>query len=263
MEERDLCQSIHFGQTHRVGRYIAHRINTIKEPFMTDFSKTAKNSIKRLPERGYYDRETIYNILDEALICHVGFVQGGQPHVIPINFARIDDTIVLHGAKASRLLKHIEAGYPICVEATIVDGLVLARSVFHHSINYRSVVLFGTGCLIVDGQEKLAALEAVAEHLIPGRWKEARRPNRKELNATSVVSIRIDEASAKVRVGPPVDEEEDYALPVWAGVLPLQEMPSVPIQDELQSKDVSLPEYISQYSRKPAAVQVSEVGINP
>src|SRR5829696_3512522 len=153
---------------------------------MTDYTKTDKNSIKRLPKSGHYDRQTIYQILDEALICHVGFTVDGQPYVIPINFARIDDTVVLHGAKASRLLKHVEAGHPICVEATIVDGLVLARSVFHHSVNYRSVVLFGTGKLVTEEQEKLAALEAVTEHLIPGRWNDARLPNRKELNATSV-----------------------------------------------------------------------------
>src|ERR1044071_9762571 len=182
---------------------------------MTKFSKTAKTRINRLPKRGHYDRETIYQILDEALICHVGFVQNGQPFVIPINFARVDDTIILHGAKASRLLKHIEAGNPVCIEATIVDGLVLARSVFNHSVNYRSVVLFGTGKLIEEEQEKLAALKAVTEHLIPGRWQEARLPNRKELNATRVVSIKIEEASAKLRLGPPIDEQEDYVLPVW------------------------------------------------
>jgi nitroimidazol reductase NimA-like FMN-containing flavoprotein (pyridoxamine 5'-phosphate oxidase superfamily) len=216
---------------------------------MTKFNKTAKTRIQRLPKRGHYDRETIYRILDEALICHVGFVENGQPFVIPINFARVDDTIILHGAKASRLLKHIEAGNPVCVEATIVDGLVLARSVFHHSVNYRSVVLFGTGRSIADEQEKLAALEAVSEHLIPGRWKEARLPNRKELNGTRVVSIKIDEASAKVRVGPPLDEEEDYALPVWAGVLPLQELPLSPIRDQVQSELVALPDYITGYSR--------------
>lgn len=218
---------------------------------MTEFAKTEKTSIKRLPKRGHYDRETIYRILDEALICHVGFAEAGQPFVIPTNFARIDDTIVLHGAKASRLLKHVEAGHPVCVEATIVDGLVLARSVFHHSVNYRSAVVFGRGRLVTDVQEKLAALEAVTEHIVPGRWKEARLPNQKELNATSVVSIRIAEASAKVRLGPPVDEEEDYTLPVWAGVLPLQEMPSSPIRDERQSETVTLPDYVARYSRKP------------
>ena len=219
---------------------------------MTQFTKTKRTRIQRLPKRGHYDSEIINQILDEALICHVGFVEDDQPYVIPINFARVGDTIVLHGAKASRLLKHIEAGHPVCVEATIVDGLVLARSVFHHSVNYRSVVLFGTGRLVTDEEEKLAALEAVTEHLIPGRWKEARLPNPKELNATSVVSIRIDEASAKVRVGPSVDDEEDYTLPVWAGVLPLREMPLSPIQDELQSEGIPVPQYVADYSRNKA-----------
>jgi nitroimidazol reductase NimA-like FMN-containing flavoprotein (pyridoxamine 5'-phosphate oxidase superfamily) len=217
---------------------------------MTQFAKTEKNRIKRLPTRGQYDRETIYRILDEALICHVGFVEDRQPCVIPINFARLEDRIVLHGAKASRLLKHIEAGHPVCVEATIVDGLVLARSVFHHSVNYRSVVLFGAGCAIQDEHEKLAALKAITDHLIPGRWQETRPPNRKEMNATSVVSIRIDEASAKVRIGPPVDDEEDYALPVWAGILPLHTAPSIPIRDERLPESIPLPDYIAGYSRK-------------
>ncbi len=188
---------------------------------MTEIAKTDQNRIKRLAERGHYDRETINQILDEVLICHVGFVEENKPFVIPINFARIGDTIVLHGAKASRLLRHIEAGHPVCVEATIVDGIVLARSVFHHSVNYRSVVLFGTGQTITQDHEKLAALEAISEHLIPGRWHEARLPNHKEMGATSVVSIKIDQASAKIRSGPPGDDEADYALPIWAGVLPI------------------------------------------
>ena len=217
---------------------------------MAQFTKTEKNRIKRLPKRGNYDRETIYHILDEALICHVGFAEKGQPYVIPINFARVDDSIVLHGAKASRLLRHIEAGHPICVEATIVDGLVLARSVFHHSVNYRSVVLFGKGRPVEGEQEKLSALKAVTEHLIPGRWQEARLPSRKELNATRVVSIKIDGASAKVRVGPPADDQEDYALPVWAGLLPLQEQALSPVRDDLLSQAVPVPDYIARYSRK-------------
>lgn len=216
---------------------------------MKHFTKTDKNRIKRLPKRGQYDRESIYCILDKALICHVGFVESGQPYVIPINFARMEDTIVLHGAKAGRLLKHIAAGHPVCVEATIVDGLVLARSVFHHSVNYRSVVLFGRGRTIVEEQEKLAALKAITDHLIPGRWQETRPPNRKELNATSVVSIEIDEASAKVRMGPPVDDQQDYALPVWAGVLPLREAVLTPVRDELLPENIPLPEYIVGYSR--------------
>jgi nitroimidazol reductase NimA-like FMN-containing flavoprotein (pyridoxamine 5'-phosphate oxidase superfamily) len=217
---------------------------------MTHFTKTEKNRIKRLPKRGEYNRETIYRILDEALICHVGFVEDRQPYVIPINFARVEDRIVLHGAKASRLLNHITAGHPVCVEVTIVDGLVLARSVFHHSVNYRSVVLFGRGCAIQDEQEKLGALKAITDHLIPGRWRQTRPPNRKEMNATSVVSIRIDEASAKVRMGPPVDDEEDYALPVWAGILPLHAAPSTPIRDERLAESIALPQYIAGYSRE-------------
>lgn len=217
---------------------------------MTNIASVRKHRIQRLPKRGHYDRETIYRILDEALICHVGFAVQGQPYVIPINFARVEDTIVLHGAKASRLLKHVAEGHPVCIEATIVDGLVLARSVFHHSVNYRSVVLFGTGRLVEEVGEKLAALQAITEHLIPGRWEEARLPSRKEMNATSVVSINIDEASAKIRVGPPVDDEEDYDRPIWAGVLPFQERALAPIRDERLPEDVSMPEYVSGYSRK-------------
>ena len=217
---------------------------------MTEFVNTERTRIHRLPARGHYDRQTIYRILDEALICHVGFAHEGQPYVIPINFARLRDAVVLHGAKASRLLKHIAAGHPVCVEATIVDGLVLARSAFHHSVNYRSVVLFGKGRLVDDYEDKLAALEAVTEHLIPGRWREARLPNRKELDATSVVSIPIEEASAKVRLGPPIDDEEDYTLPVWAGVLPLEARASTPVRDERQREAIPLPGYIAEYSRK-------------
>lgn len=216
---------------------------------MTQPIVTGRSRIKRLPKRGHYDRETIYRILDEALICHVGFAIEGQPYVIPTNFARIQDRIVLHGAKASRLLKHVEAGYPVCVEATIMDGLVLARSVFNHSMNYRSIVLFGKGQLVEGEQEKLSALKAITEHLIPGRWQEVRQPSRKELSATRLVSIMIEEASAKVRMGPPVDDQEDYALPVWAGVLPLQEQALSPIRDEFLTQDIPVPEYVTHYSR--------------
>jgi hypothetical protein len=217
---------------------------------MIEFQKTGQNRINRKPQRGFYDRDTICEILDEALICHVGFVENTQIYVIPINFARIGDAIVLHGAKASRLLKHIGAGHTVCVEVTLVDGLVLARSVFNHSINYRSVVLFGSGRLIAKDQEKLAALEAITEHIIPGRWREARLPSGKELEATSVVSIRIDQASAKVRSGPPGDDEADYALAVWAGVLPLQEMSLSPVADERMTQAVAVPGYVTKYSRK-------------
>ena len=217
---------------------------------MAEFPKTNRNRIKRALKRGLYDRESIYRILDEALICHVGFVEAEQPYVIPINFARVEDTILMHGANSSRLIKHIQAGYPVCVEVTLVDGLVLARSVFNHSVNYRSVVLYGVGRAVEGNQEKLAALEAITEHFLPGRWLEARLPNRKELNATSVVSIKIDQASAKVRSGPPVDDEADQGLPIWAGVIPLQEKPLPPERDKLMTMDVAVPEYITKYTRK-------------
>ncbi len=216
---------------------------------MTQFARTEKNRIRRIPKRGRYDCETIYRILDEALMCHIAFVENRQPYVIPINFARVGDAILLHGAKASRLLTHIAAGGPVCIEATIVDGLVLARSVFNHSVNYRSVVLFGRGRPVEGEEEKLSALRAITQHLIPGRWQEVRLPSRKELNATRVVSITIEAASAKIRTGPPVDDEEDYRLPVWAGILPLEERALPPIRDELLPQDVPIPRYVTEYSR--------------
>jgi len=217
---------------------------------MTTFATTRNNRVNRKHNRGLYDRETIYRILDEALICHVGFVENEQPYVIPMNFARVGDSIVLHGAKPSRLLNHIAAGHPACVEVTLVDGLVLARSLFNHSINYRSVVLFGSGRTVEKDREKLAALEAIAEHIIPGRWREARLPNRKEMDATTVVSIAIDQASAKVRTGPPADDDADIALPIWAGVLPLQEIFLTPIPDEFIAKDIAVPGYLAGNPRK-------------
>jgi nitroimidazol reductase NimA-like FMN-containing flavoprotein (pyridoxamine 5'-phosphate oxidase superfamily) len=217
---------------------------------MNDFPKTDLNRIKRKPMRGRYDRETIHQILDEALICHIGFVEKGQPFVIPINFARIGDTLAFHGAGPSRLLKHIQAGLPVCVEVTVVDGLVLARSAFHHSINYRSVVVFGTGRIVKDRSEKMAALAAISEHIIPGRWREVRPPTLKEMNATSVVCIQIDQASAKVRTGPPEDDPADYTLPVWAGVLPLEETALTPVRDELMTQDIPAPGYVTRYSRR-------------
>jgi len=216
---------------------------------MPAFARTRLNRINRKHKRGLYNRETIHRILDEALICHVGFVENEQPYVIPMNFARIGDTMVLHGSKASRLLKHIGAGHPACVEVTLVDGLVLARSLFNHSINYRSVVLFGSGRTVEKDREKLAALEAIAEHIIPGRWREARLPNRKEMDATTVVSIAIDQASAKVRTGPPADDDADIALPIWAGVLPLQEIFLTPIPDEFIAKDIAVPGYLAGNTR--------------
>ncbi len=188
---------------------------------MTDSLKTERSRVRRLPDRGHYDRETIYAILDEALTCHVSFVQDGQPFAIPTLHARDGDALLLHGATTSRLLRHIAAGGKVCVAATLLDGLVLAKSVFHHSVNYRSAVLFGRGELVEDDAAKLAALEIFTEKLTPGRWAAARQPNATELKATSVVRIAIEDASAKVRTGGPKDDAEDLALDVWAGVISL------------------------------------------
>lgn len=207
-------------------------------------STTHRSKINRIPSRGFYDKETINKIVDEAFYCHVSFVQNDQPIIIPTIHARMDDRIVLHGAKGSRLLKHLGEGNEICVAITLLDGLVLARSVFHHSMNYRSVVLFGKGTLIEDKGKKLEALKAITDHLIPGRWEEARKPNEKELNGTSVVSIDIDEASAKIRTGTPKDDEEDYNLPIWAGEIPLSLKFDSPLNDPQLKKDIVLPNYI-------------------
>ena len=204
-----------------------------------------KIKVNRIPERGLYDSETINKIIDEALYCNISFIQDGHPFIIPTNHARMNDHLVFHGAKASRLLKQISGGEEIAVSVTILDGLVLARSVFHHSMNYRSVVIFGKGKLIKNKIEKLNALEAITNHIIPGRWNDARKPNEKELNATSVVSLKIDEASAKIRSGPPKDEEEDYDLPVWAGVIPFSKKFEQPKEDPKLKPGILLPDYIA------------------
>lgn len=212
---------------------------------MTQFDKTARNTVRRLPKRGSYDSEVIYPIIDEAKICHVGFALDEQPFVIPTIHARHNDVLYLHGSKSSRMLEYIQAGNPMCVSITLLDGLVLARSVFHHSMNYRSVVLFGRGQLVADDAAKLHALAVLTNHIVPGRWDDARRPTAKELNATVVVAMPIESASAKVRVGPPVDDEEDYALPVWAGLLPLRQQ-ALPLEaDPKLPKDVAIPAYLA------------------
>ncbi|MEO7911677.1 MAG: pyridoxamine 5'-phosphate oxidase family protein [Roseiflexaceae bacterium] len=215
---------------------------------MTDaFAKTVRNKVKRLPERGHYDAATIYPIVDAALICHVGFAFEGQPFVIPTLHARQDDTILLHGAKGSRLLRHIQSGGEVCITITLVDGIVLARSVFHHSINYRSAVLFGKGAVIVDAQAQLQALEVFTERLIPGRWQDARPPNALELKQTTVVAVQIESASAKIRTGPPSDEAEDLDLPIWAGVLTLRQIAGAPLADSQLMRGVELPDYIRNF----------------
>jgi nitroimidazol reductase NimA-like FMN-containing flavoprotein (pyridoxamine 5'-phosphate oxidase superfamily) len=216
---------------------------------MAEFPIDERNRVRRLPERSRYDRDLIYQIIDEALYCHVAFVQDGQPFLIPITHARWDDTLFLHGSPANRLLRHVQAGEPVTVAVTVVDGLVLARSAFHHSINYRSVVLFGRGRLLTANEEKLRALEVVAEHVTPGRWKDVRPPSAQELKATSVVAIPIESASAKVRSGPPKDDAEDYGMSVWAGVLPLKLAPEEPVPDPQLAQGITAPDYIVHYSR--------------
>ncbi len=213
----------------------------------TETTLTDRTKVKRLPARGAYDRETIYAILDEAFICHVGFVSDGQPYVIPTGFARIGDDLYIHGSSASRMLRDLSQGIEVCVTVTLIDGLVLARSAFHHSINYRSVVVLGRAELVEDSDEKNRALEAFTEHVIPGRWPEIRWPSELELKATSVLKLPIEEASAKIRTGGPKDDLEDYAMDIWAGVLPLRLEKSDPVSDELLSDTTPVPEHVLNY----------------
>lgn len=216
---------------------------------MTQFEPSSRSRIRRIPDRGSYDTETIYDIIDEAILCHVGFSIDNRPFVLPTIHARDEDRLLFHGAKASRMLKHIQEGHLICVTITLLDGLVLARSVFHHSMNYRSVILFGTGSVVEDPDEKLRGLEVLTQHLLPERWNDVRLPNEKEMNATTLVSMSIDEASAKIRSGPPEDEEEDYALPIWAGVLPIRQQILNPVDDDRLSEDIPVPENVRSYKR--------------
>jgi nitroimidazol reductase NimA-like FMN-containing flavoprotein (pyridoxamine 5'-phosphate oxidase superfamily) len=211
---------------------------------------TKRTRLKRLPKRSNYDRETIYRILDEAIVCHVGFVADGQPYVIPTGFARIGDDVMIHGSAASRMLRNLSAGIDICVTVTLIDGLVLARSAFHHSVNYRSVVILGKAELVTDAEEKYRALEAFTEHMIPGRWADIRWPNELELKATSVLKLPITEASAKIRIGDPKDDEEDYAMNTWAGVLPLSFQIGQPIPDSLLPDGIDVPAHVANYARK-------------
>ena len=209
---------------------------------------TPRTRVVREPQRAIYDREAINQILDEAFLCHVGFSVDGQPFVIPTSYGRDGDVLYIHGSAASRMLRNLDKGVAVCITVTLLDGLVLARSVFNHSMNYRSVVILGTASLVDDAAEKLAALRALSEHIIPGRWDDARQPNEKELKATSVLRLPITEFSAKVRVGPPVDDEEDYSFPTWAGLIPLDVTVGTAIRDERCEQD--LPAYLMNYSRK-------------
>src|SRR5437867_120962 len=216
---------------------------------MTTIPQTPRTTLKRLPQRGSYDRQLINRILDEAFICHVGFMVDGQPMVIPTGYARAGDHLLIHGSQASRMLRHLSQGIDVCVMVTLIDGLVLARSAFHHSMNYRSVVVFGRAAMIEDPTEKDAALFALSEHMIPSRWADVRKPNQRELQQTTVLSLPITEASAKVRTGPPLDDEEDYALDVWAGVIPLRITADAPVADVRLTANSLIPKYALEYFR--------------
>jgi nitroimidazol reductase NimA-like FMN-containing flavoprotein (pyridoxamine 5'-phosphate oxidase superfamily) len=213
---------------------------------------TTRTRVVREPQRAVYDRDAVNQILDEAFLCHVGFVANSssdaQPFVIPTSYGRDGDVLYIHGSAASRMLRNLDQGVPVCVTVTLLDGLVLARSVFNHSMNYRSVVILGIATLVDDPEEKLAALRALSEHIIPGRWEDARQPNERELKATSVLRLPIAEFSAKVRVGPPIDDDEDYAFPTWAGVIPLETKASTAIRDDRCQQE--LPVYLKTYTRK-------------
>jgi uncharacterized protein len=210
---------------------------------------TDHTRVRRHPERGRYEREEIDAILDEALFCHVGFVDGGRPFVIPTIHARVGDDLYLHGSPASRMLRELADEIDICVTATLLDGIVLARSVYNHSLNYRSAVVLGRARKLDDHAERLKALEAIVEQVVPGRSREARAPSEKELAGTSVLALAIDEASAKVRTGPPGDFDADLDLPVWAGVIPLSTVPGEPPTDEHVPRHVAVPGYVRDYRR--------------
>ena len=214
-----------------------------------DLSRTPRTTLKRLPKRGSHEREVIDRILDEGFICHVGFVVDGQPFVIPTGYARVEGNLIVHGSQASRMLRALGQGIDVCVTVTLIDGLVLARSAFHHSMNYRSVMVFGRARVIDDRAEKLEALFSLSEHMIPGRWKDVREPSEEELQQTTVLSLPIEEGSAKIRTGPPLDDEEDYALPVWAGVIPLKVVAETPIADPRMPANAPIPDYAARYSR--------------
>ncbi|HEY1658912.1 MAG TPA: pyridoxamine 5'-phosphate oxidase family protein [Candidatus Sulfotelmatobacter sp.] len=211
---------------------------------------TPRTRVVREAERGVYDRETAYRILDEGFLCHVGFVVDGQPFVIPTSYGRKDDSLFIHGSAASRMLRNLKESLPVCITVTLLDGLVLARSIFNHSMNYRSVVILGRATLVDDPAEKLGALHLLSEHIIPGRWNDVRQPNDRELKATSVLRVPIEEFSAKVRTGPPIDDEEDYAFSTWAGVVPLELAVHEPIADSRLLAGQTVPKYVLTYKRK-------------
>ncbi len=214
---------------------------------MDNLKITERTKVNRLPKRASYDRNVIYNILDSTFICHIAFNIEGQPYIIPIVYGRKDDKIYIHGLKTNRMFNSFNSGKDVCISVSLIDGIILARSAFHHSANYRSVIMFSKPELILDQNKKLEALKNIMEHFIPGRWEETRKPNEKELNATSVFSFKIDEASAKIREGGANDEPEDMVLNIWAGIIPLKITAGNPIKDENLSNNIELPHYLKEF----------------
>ena len=211
---------------------------------MEKFSPTDRTKVKRIPKRGFYDKGTIYSILDEAIICHVGFTINDRPFIIPTSYVRSGDCLYIHGAKSNQMMDAINNGSEACITVTLLDGYVMARSVFHHSMNYRSVVMFGKGKIVEDEEEKINALKAFTERVMPGRWNDVRQPSEKELDSTIVLKFSIEEASAKIRTGQAVDDEDDYKLNVWAGVLPVKTTFGRAQNDEQLEKNIPVPGYI-------------------
>jgi nitroimidazol reductase NimA-like FMN-containing flavoprotein (pyridoxamine 5'-phosphate oxidase superfamily) len=210
---------------------------------------SARTRVVREADRAVYDREAVYRILDEGFLCHAGFVVDGQPFVIPTSYGRKEASLYIHGSAASRMLRQMKDGVPVCITVTLLEGLVLARSIFNHSMNYRSVVVLGKATLVDEPGEKLEALRILSEHILPGRWADSRQPNERELKATSILRIPIEEFSAKVRQGPAIDDEEDYSFPTWAGVVPLTTVAGTPIDDARLLPGKEAPGYAKHYTR--------------
>ena len=217
---------------------------------MLQFETTERTRVRRMPQRASYDAAVVEAILAEGLYCHIGFSVDGQPYVIPTIYARIEDRLYIHGSAASRMLRTIGGRMPVCVTVTLLDGLVLARSTFHHSMNYRSVVILGEAAEVTDPDEKMTALKAIVDHVMVGRWEDVRQPSPQELKATSVIRVPLAEVSAKIRTGPPVDDAEDYLLDCWAGEVPLRLVPQPPVADPQLWSGIALPAYAKDYRRQ-------------
>jgi uncharacterized protein len=216
---------------------------------LKNFEVTNRTKVNRLPKRGFYDRETIYKILDETFVCHIAFNIEGSPCIIPTGYGRSGDMVLFHGSKNNRMLNQLRTGGDICISVIVTDGIVLARSAFHMSINYKSVVMFGKAEEVIGNSEKEEALRLISEHIIPGRWNDVRKPDENELYGTSVFSFKINEASAKVRTGPPVDDKGDLNMKIWSGVLPLKIVPGEPVSDLSSQDEITTPDYVVNYKK--------------